>query len=65
MHTTERIFFRHLAHPDLISISLETAGDNVIEFTPAKAGNYTYTCWMNMIQNHIRVADDPVFERKN
>ena len=33
-------------------------GDNVIEFTPKKVGTYTYTCWMNMIQNHIKVVDD-------
>ncbi len=33
-------------------------GDNLIEFTPKKVGTYTYTCWMNMIQNHIKVVDD-------
>ena len=34
------------------------AGDNVIEFTPTKQGDYLYTCWMNMISNHIKVVDD-------
>lgn len=33
-------------------------GDNVIEFTPKKEGIYTYTCWMNMIKNNIKVIDD-------
>ena len=33
-------------------------GDNVIEFTPTKEGTYTYTCWMNMIKNNIKVIDD-------
>ena len=36
-----------------------TAGDNVIEFTPTKEGDFVYTCWMNMITNHIKVIDDP------
>ena len=35
-----------------------TAGDNVIEFTPTEEGDYVYTCWMNMITNHIKVIDD-------
>ena len=35
-----------------------TAGDNVIEFTPAEEGDFVYTCWMNMITNHIKVIDD-------
>lgn len=35
-----------------------TAGDNVIEFTPQTEGEFTYTCWMNMIKNRIRVMDD-------
>ena len=34
-------------------------GNNVVEFTPTETGEYTYTCWMNMIRNHIRVIDDP------
>ena len=33
-------------------------GDNIIEFTPTKEGTYTYTCWMNMIKNNIKVIDD-------
>lgn len=35
-----------------------SAGDNVIEFTPTEEGDFVYTCWMNMISNHIRVIDD-------
>ena len=34
-------------------------GDNIIEFLPEKEGDYVYSCWMNMIRNHIRVVDDP------
>ena len=30
-------------------------GENVIEFTPEKAGTYTYTCWMGMITGKIYV----------
>ena len=30
-------------------------GDNVIEFTPAKAGRFTYSCWMSMIHSTITV----------
>lgn len=33
-------------------------GDNIIEFTPSDEGDFTYTCWMNMIKNHIKVIDD-------
>ena len=33
-------------------------GDNIIEFTPEKTGTYTYTCWMNMIKNNMKVVDD-------
>ena len=33
-------------------------GDNLIEFTPTDEGEFTYTCWMNMIKNHIKVIDD-------
>lgn len=33
-------------------------GDNIVEFTPNKEGDYLYTCWMNMIKNHIVVVDD-------
>lgn len=34
------------------------AGDNFIEFTPDKVGNYIYTCWMGMIRSNIKVVDD-------
>lgn len=30
-------------------------GDNIIEFTPDKMGIFTYTCWMRMIKNNIKV----------
>lgn len=30
-------------------------GDNTVEFTPGKAGNFDYTCWMGMIKSKIRV----------
>ena len=33
-------------------------GDNIIEFTPTRTGTYTYTCWMEMIKNNIKVIDD-------
>lgn len=33
-------------------------GENIIEFTPQKEGEYTFTCWMNMIKNRIKVIDD-------
>lgn len=33
------------------------AGDNVIEFTPMKAGNYSYSCWMGMIHGTITVTE--------
>ena len=33
-------------------------GDNEIIFTPEKEGVYTYTCWMNMIKNNIKVIDN-------
>ena len=33
-------------------------GDNIIKFTPKKTGTYTYTCWMNMIKNSIKVVDN-------
>ena len=32
-------------------------GYNVIEFTPNKTGTFTYTCWMNMIKNNIKVIE--------
>ena len=33
-------------------------GDNLIEFTPDKAGTIGYTCWMGMISSYIRVVPD-------
>jgi sulfite exporter TauE/SafE/copper chaperone CopZ len=33
------------------------AGDNVIEFTPTKAGRIAYSCWMGMIRSSITVAE--------
>ncbi|PYG84307.1 sulfite exporter TauE/SafE [Ruminiclostridium sufflavum DSM 19573] len=33
-------------------------GDNVIEFTPDKTGNFIYTCWMGMLRSNIIVVDD-------
>lgn len=32
-------------------------GENVIEFTPAKAGTVRYSCWMGMIRGNIFVTD--------
>lgn len=32
-------------------------GTNVIEFTPEKAGNFQYTCWMGMISGNIKVEE--------
>jgi plastocyanin domain-containing protein len=31
-------------------------GDNVIEFTPSRAGRFSYSCWMGMIRSSITVA---------
>jgi hypothetical protein len=33
-------------------------GENVIEFTPSKTGDYIYTCRMSMLKNYIKVIDD-------
>jgi plastocyanin domain-containing protein len=35
-----------------------TIGENIIEFTPNKEETITYTCWMRMIKNKIKVIDD-------
>jgi sulfite exporter TauE/SafE/copper chaperone CopZ len=32
-------------------------GDNVIEFTPTKAGRIAYSCWMGMIRSSITAAE--------
>ena len=41
-----------------------SSGDNIIEFTPSEEGDYTFTCWMNMIRNRIKVIDDPGYFAK-
>jgi uncharacterized protein len=33
-------------------------GDNVIEFTPSRAGRFLYSCWMGMIRSTITVVAD-------
>lgn len=33
-------------------------GDNIIEFTPDKAGTIPYSCWMGMVTSSIQVVDD-------
>ncbi len=33
-------------------------GDNLIQFTPDKAGTIGYTCWMGMISSYIKVVPD-------
>ena len=33
-------------------------GENIIEFVPEDEGVYTYTCWMEMITNNIKVIDN-------
>lgn len=41
-------------------------GNNIIEFIPKNKGTYTYTCWMDMIKNNIKVIDDEdYFKEKN
>jgi hypothetical protein len=32
-------------------------GDNVVEFTPTRAGRFIYSCWMAMIYSTITVLD--------
>lgn len=41
-----------------------TVGDNIITFTPDESGDYIYTCWMNMIENRIKVIDDEQYFSK-
>lgn len=31
-------------------------GDNIVEFTPDKEGEFIYTCWMGMIKSKIKVV---------
>ncbi|WP_333861768.1 sulfite exporter TauE/SafE family protein [Clostridium sp.] len=33
-------------------------GDNIIEFTPDKEGQFIYTCWMGMMKSKIIVVDN-------
>jgi hypothetical protein len=33
-------------------------GENVLEFTPAKAGKIPYSCWMGMIRGSITVLEE-------
>lgn len=33
------------------------AGDTILEFTPAAAGEYPFTCWMDMIKSTITVVE--------
>jgi sulfite exporter TauE/SafE/copper chaperone CopZ/plastocyanin domain-containing protein len=35
-----------------------TPGENVIEFTPDKAGRFPYSCWMGMIRSSITVVEE-------
>ena len=39
-----------------IEIKLQE-GDNIVEFTPTKAGSFVYSCWMGMIVSSINVID--------
>lgn len=39
-----------------LQIELKT-GENVIEFTPDKAGTFAFSCWMGMIRSSISVVD--------
>lgn len=34
-----------------------TEGENIIEFTPTKPGQYSYSCWMGMIRSTITVVE--------
>jgi sulfite exporter TauE/SafE/copper chaperone CopZ/plastocyanin domain-containing protein len=35
-----------------------TPGENVIEFTPARTGRFSYSCWMGMIRSSITVVEE-------
>ncbi|MDR2247591.1 MAG: sulfite exporter TauE/SafE family protein [Treponema sp.] len=35
-----------------------TPGENVIEFTPARTGRFSYSCWMGMIRGSITVVEE-------
>ena len=32
-------------------------GNNEVTFTPTKTGTFTYSCWMGMIRNTIKVIE--------
>ncbi len=34
------------------------SGENIIEFTPTKAGKFKYSCWMGMIRSSITVVEN-------
>lgn len=34
------------------------AGENIIEFTPTKSGDISFSCWMGMIRGVIKVVDN-------
>ena len=42
--------------PDFNVAKKLEVGQNVIEFTPTKTGTFTYTCWMQMLKNNIKVV---------
>lgn len=42
--------------PDFNVVKKLEVGQNIIEFTPTKTGTFTYTCWMQMLKNNIKVV---------
>jgi sulfite exporter TauE/SafE/copper chaperone CopZ/plastocyanin domain-containing protein len=40
-----------------IEYSFKT-GENIIEFTPERAGKFSYSCWMGMIRSSITVVEE-------
>lgn len=40
-------------------------GENIIEFTPNEVGEYSYTCYMRMIKNNIKVIDNKNFFKES
>lgn len=47
----------HIQEYDIFDYTFEY-GDNVIEFTPEKTGQFQYSCWMGMIRANITVVDE-------
>lgn len=41
------------------------SGENIIWFIPSETGEYTMNCWMNMINNTIKVIDNRKYFRKD